>query len=347
MTYKTHSFGILFSKAARVLIVAFFSVLIFFTNYQSAYGAEKNWHINDYKASLSHIERSPELVARIDKAIANLPRGAKLKTEIDLHLWKLVVLAKLQETEMALGSESAGQVAAEIFDKYDREMYDSERHYGRTMYQVVESLVKTDQRDLSYDIIQHLRESVYDNPSDYLSYTIDRCLIEVYIETYDYKRALNVALSVLNNPNYRQVINERNYRTSLLNEIGFLYNRLGDGKNALTYLIHASQSFESQDLTPAQLLKVHTRSSGNRARSYLLLGEYEKAEKLAQVALEGGLELGEDYMIALGYRLTGSAAYHLGKYEKANIALEKGIKLAEKHNLIVMKKVLFLSLIHI
>ena len=320
------------------------SLLIMFTCILTSplsYAADKNWTITDYKDSLVHIDRSPELVLQIDRAIETLPKDAPQSTEIDLHLWKLVVLAKLQEANAATGLMTAGEVASEIYSTYDREMYDSEVHYGETMYQIVESLSKTDQRDISYDIIQNLRESVYDNPSHYLSYTIDRSLIEVYIETYDYRRALNVALSVLENPDYKVIDDAQNSRPSLLNEIAFLYNRLGDGQNALVYLDYAEKSFKKKNLTFTQRIKADARSAGNRARSYILLGQYERAEELGQVALDGGLQLGEEYMFALGYRLVGSAAYHLGKYDKANIALDKGIELAEAHNLVVMKKILF------
>ena len=312
-----------------------FSLTLFLAVPQSAHAVNKNWQIDDYKESLSGIERSPALIAAIDHAIDTLPKGTTLKTEIDLYLWKLVVLAKTQE------SDAAAELASEIYNKYDRKDYESERHFGATMFQIIESLAKTEQLDVSYDIIRHLRVNVYENPNDYLSYIIDQALIEVYIETYDYKRALDIALSVLYNPDYQSIPDIRNNRLSTINEIAFLYNRLGDGENALTYLQDAAELFEASNLTPKKLLKARTRSSGNHARSYLLLGEYEKAAEMADKALEGAIILDEDYMLALGYRLTGSIAIQKGNYNEALTLLEAGIDIAISDKLVVMKRPLF------
>jgi len=322
-------------KILHHLLAIFFIAFLTYSVPLPTFAAEKNWTLTDYKKSLNHIQRSPALVRAIDNALDKLPEGAKRKTEIDLHLWKLDVLVKLNQ------SVDAAKVASDIYTKYDRHMFNHEEHYGQSMYSIVESLAKTDQLDVSYKIIQNLRESVYNEPSDFLTYIIDKALIEVYIETYDHERALDVALSVLNNPIYAGLDDAKKSRPSLLNEVAFLYNRLGDGENALIYLAKASESFESQDLSPTQLIKARARSSGNRARSYLLLGMYQEAQDLARITLEGGETLGETYMIALGYRLMGSATFNLGEFEEANIYLKKGIELAEKHNLVVMKKPLY------
>ena len=322
-------------KFLHYFVAIFFVALLTSAAPTQTFAADKDWTYHDYKQSLSHIERSPALVRAIDNAIDTLPVGTTTKTEIDLRLWQLDILVKLNQPQ------AATTTASEIYTTYDRKMFDSEENYGRTMYQIVESLAKTDQLDIPYKIIQHLRESVYNDPSDFLTYIIDKSLIEVYIETYDYERALDVALSVLSNPTYEDIEYAKTSRPSLLNEVAFLYNRLGDGENALTYLALATDSFESQDLSPTQLIKARARSSGNRARSYLLLGMYAEAEDLARITLEGGQSLGEDYMIALGHRLMGSAAYKLGKFDAANISLKQGIDLAEKNNLVVMKKPLY------
>jgi len=312
---------------------------IFFAPAQISYAAEsgKAPTHEDYRKQLVNIKRSPKLVAAIEDVIDNLPPNTTITTEIELHLWKLVELAKLQQSEEAI------EFASEIYAKYDRDVYASDDHYSYSMLQIIEYLVKTDELDFSYKIIQDLREQVYSSPNHLLSYTIDKGLIEVYIETYDYQRALDVALSVLNNDEYNKLNKAQEDKTALLNEIAFLYNRLGDGNNALIYLDQAFDSFNGEDLTPKQRLKARARHSGNRARAMLLLGNYEETAKLGKVALDGGLELNESYMVALGYRLTGSAAYHMGANEKALNTLKAGINLAEKNNLIVMKAPLYLD----
>ena len=86
---------------------------------------------------------------------------------------------------------------------------------------------------------------------------------------------------------------------------------------------------------------IRDRNKGNRPRSYILLGEYEKADELAKEALTGAKKLGENYMLALGYRLTGSTAYHLGRYEEAKANLENGIKFVEENNISAMKRTIF------
>ena len=336
----------LLENKLTILFATIFSCLvaIFYSLYPNiAYGAEKDWTIQDYKNHYAEVQRSPELVQIIENEIENLPKGTEQKTEIDLYLWKLVVLASLQESGTKIESGiTAAQVASEIFQRYDRDVFESERHYGKTMYQIVESLSKTDELDVSYDIIRRLRESVYQNPSNYLSYTIDRSLVEVYIETYDYQKALDISLSILENDKYHDIKGIKNSTTSLLNEVAYLYTRLGDGENALVYLDRAEASFSpNNNLTDKRRLKARTRNRGNRARAYILLEEYEKADELAKEALTGAKKLDENYMLALGYRLTGSTAYHLGRYEEAKANLENGIKLVEENNISAMKRTIF------
>ena len=141
----------LLENKLTILFATIFSCLvaIFYSLYPNiAYGAEKDWTIQDYKNHYAEVQRSPELVQIIENEIENLPKGTEQKTEIDLYLWKLVVLASLQESGTKIESSiTAAQVASEIYQRYDRDVFESERHYGKTMYQIVESISKTDELD--------------------------------------------------------------------------------------------------------------------------------------------------------------------------------------------------------
>lgn len=322
------------SNTLSFFITVCFSLFILFTP-NTAFADKKNWDFSDYVDHLTHIKTSPALVIAIDDAINDLPHDGKLSTEIDLHLWKLVILSKINE------GKAAAEVAAEIHNQYDRDMYRDEVHYGRTMYQIVESLAKTDEINFSYEIIQHMRESVYENPSVFLEFMIDRCLIEVYIETFDYKRALDVSLFVLNHPDYRSIKNIESYRTSNINEVAFLYNKLGDGKNALPYIEMAEASLKNLELSPPKTKKAEARNSSNRARAYLHLGKNKEAEALGRGVLKASQELDEKYMIAVAYRVLGSATYRQQRYEEAIEFLEAGLALVEEHNIFIMKQPLY------
>jgi signal transduction histidine kinase/CheY-like chemotaxis protein len=325
-----------YRKIQKMVILLNLSFFIFTCLSPSiAFAEKKNWNVSDYKKQLSHIERSPALVVAIDDAIENLPSDAKTKTEIDLYLWKLVVLAKLNR------GQEAAEVAYKLQNGFERKAYRDEKHYGRTMYQIVESLVKTDEIAYSYRIIQNLRESVYESPNTFLEFIIDRALIEVYIETFDYKRALDVSLFVLNHPDYQSIADLDNYRTATINEVAFLYNKLGDGNNAIAYIERAEKSLKQSNYQGSKLLKANARNSGNRARAYLHLGKNEEAYALGQEVLKAGLELNEKYMIALGHRLVGTAAYREGNHEEALRSLEAGLDLVHEHNILIMKQPIY------
>ncbi len=301
---------------------------------QHALAAEKYLHAAEYKVLLNDVPRV-ELIQEIDKIIEDLGPDINSKVLIDLQIWKLQVLSKEGH------DEAAAELANYIFVNYDQDSFDSEQHYGRSMYQVVESLAKTNQRRVAYDIIQHLRESAYSNPSIYLNYIIDKSLVEVYIETHDYEQALDVGQKMLQNTGYQSIGYARKFNASLLNEVAYLYTQLGDGKNALKYLGLASEAFEEDGLSPEKLLKARARNSGNLGRSYLLLKDYTKAEEMGREALAGGIKLKEYNLISLGHRLIGCAAYRLGDFEKALEALEAGIQVAEAKNIVGMKKPLY------
>ena len=89
----------------------------------------------------------------------------------------------------ALGDISDTQLTADfayqIYEKYKREEYQTDIQYGDMMQQIVQAVAKTGQLDLAFEIVQSLRESVYQNPSVYLDFAIEKSLMEIYIETFD------------------------------------------------------------------------------------------------------------------------------------------------------------------
>ena len=302
---------------------------------ESAESAEANWTIADYKDYYNDLQRSPELLAAIDRSLAGLSADSPLITRVNLLLWKLDVLVPLTD------AGSASEFASGIFTAHQREDYASDKDFGDSMYQIVESLAKTSDQSVAYDVIQNLRESVYQKPSVYLNFTIDRCLIELAVENFDYRRALELTQAILNNPDYMAIEHVRERRAYLLNEITFLYNRLGDGERALDYVDQSLAAYQKKNLSPEQRIKVNAQASANRGRAFLLLGNYQQVEKMGLSALEGGKQLKQNYLIALGYRLIGSAAYNLGDYSKALSALGAGIELADAHGIETIKPALY------
>ena len=148
-------------------------------------------------------------------------------------------------------------------------------------------------------------------------------------------------LSILNNPNYSSIEIVRDWRPSLHTEIAFLYNRLGDGESALKYLSLGEESLDDRKWNPSDLLKAQALNFGNRGRAYLLTGKYDLVEPVGLEVLEAGKQLQQNYLIALSYRLLGSAAYNLGDYEKARPLLKDGIALSETHGIGTMQKFLY------
>jgi len=315
-----------FAYAKQIIVFFLLTVILTGTTFNTTAqtnDAQITLDVDALKADLAKFHRSPELVDQIDNIINTLGSETPTATRIELDLWKLKGLADVSDTQMA------ADFAYEMYQKYSREEFKSEIQFGDTMQQIVQAVTKTDNLELSFRIVENLRESLYQDPSAYLSFIIDKILMEIYIETFDYQRALDVELSILNNPEYMalDVVNE--WRYSLLNEIAFLYNRLGNGEKALQYLALAKEAFEQQTLHPADLAKVRALNFGNRGRAYLLIGDYVQAEKMGLAVLDAGDQLEQFYLKALGQRLVGSAAFHLGKDEKARRALTSGIALAE------------------
>jgi len=181
------------------------------------------------------------------------------------------------------------------------------------MQQIVQAVSKTEDIALAFEIIQQLRESLYQDPSTYLSFIVDKSFMEMV----------------------------RDWRYALFNEVAFLYNRLGNGNKALEYVDMSQAALEEISFHPADLTKARALSFGNRGRAYLLIGDYVQAKEMGVAVLETGEELEQHYLVALGNRIIGSAAFHLGDDELAFEALTKGIELAETHEIATMQKYLY------
>ena len=292
--------------------------------------------IQSLKTELEQFHRSPELVDEIDMLINTLGDDTPITARIELDLWKLKALTDID------AKQAAADFAYGVYQKYEREDYSSEEQFGDTMQQIVQVIAKTDDIDLAFEVIQKLQESLYHTPSTYLSFITDKIFMEIYITTFDYQRALNIELSILNNPDYFALEAVQEWRYFLLNEIAYLYNRLDDGEQSLEYLSLAREALEEEDsLSPAYLAKAKALNLGNRGRAYLLTGDYAQADEMGRATLEAGEVLDDSYLIAIGHRLIGSAAVHLGDYQKADEALTKGIELANAHGFEPMKKFLY------
>ena len=152
--------------------------------------------IQSLKTELEKFHRSPELVDEIDMLINTLGDDTPITARIELDLWKLKALTDID------AKQAAADFAYGVYQKYKREDYLSEEQFGDTMQQIVQVIAKTDDIDLAFEIIQKLQDSLYDAPSTYLSFITDKIFMEIYITTFDYQRALNIELSILNNPDY-------------------------------------------------------------------------------------------------------------------------------------------------
>jgi len=266
--------------------------------------------------------------------VAGLPDDTSIKKRIELDSWRLAAIPD-DETEMS------ANLARHMYKTYKRGDYASDEKYGRSLHEMVQAFAKTNNIDLAYDIVQNLRESVYHEPSIYLDYVIDLCLMEIYIETFDYKRALNLEIEMVNNQEYHSLPVFQSRKENLLNEIAFLNNRLGNGSDALKYLDLAKAEYESKDLQQKDLEKKIATNQGNRGRAYLLIGKYEEAEAMGKEVLKAGKKRKDSYMTTLAYRLMGSAHYNMGNYEEAEKNLKKGIALADEKKIATMQKFLY------
>lgn len=343
MNFKAYI--LLLSQPLLKCVVAFF--VFNFVAGPLAHAAELRGTYNNYdtlrnpydikalKDDLRHLTHSPELILELDKIISSLDSNAPKAFRVELDLFKLDVLSKIG------GSEDAADLAASIYANHPRDTFQSDKEYGDTMYQIVESLAKTDNLGISYDIIQKLRMSIYEKPDSYLSFIIDKSLIEVYIETSDYKRGLEIALSVLENPDYMSIDEIREWRPVAINEIAYLFNQLEDGENALLYLTEAAQLLETRSLSDKKLKKARALNFANRGRAYLLLHDYDQARQMGLKVANANKLLGQDSLTAVSLRLIGSSDYHQGLYVKAARELKAGIIIAERENSLSLRRPLY------
>lgn len=293
------------------------------------------YDIKVIKQQLHHLNRSPELIRQLDKIIDGLDETAPKIFRVELDLFKLDVLAKIGEVE------TAATLAQSIFTEHPRESFPSDIEYGDTMYQIVESLAKTGNLGIAYEIIQKMRMSLYNKPINYLSYILDKSLIEVHIETSDYKRALELTLSVLDNQNYMEIDEIQNWRPIAINEIAYLYTQLGEGENALIYLKEAAGTLETRALPLAKLKKARALNYANRGRAYLLIQDYDQARRMGLKVKDANEDLNQSYLSAVSHRLIGLSNYHTGRYESAAIHLKASIDLAEIENSLSLKRSLY------
>ena len=300
--------------------------------------APHNYDIATVKSELYPLLRSPELIVEIDKIIDSLDGAAPKMFRVQLDLYKLDSLAKIGEPS------TAAEHAAKIYADHPRESFPSDVEYGDTMYQIVESLAKTDNLGISYDIIQKLRFGLYDNPkNNYLNFIIKKSLIEVHIETSDYQRALNLALSVMNDPVFKDIQEINDWRPDAINEIAYLYNKLGDGENALIYLNEAAKALEAKDPSDKAVKKARALNFANRGRAYLLSGDFNQARKMGKKVQEANKALNQTYLTAVSHRIIGCADFLAGNYQSAAEHLKMGIGLAKNDNNLGLKRILFLE----
>lgn len=304
---RPHAIGIFMGRALRFGLFLLCALTLLFTSAAWAdtpiEDVKVTLNITELKQRLISFERSPELVGEIENIIAKLDPDAPVNVRIELDLWKLKALTDVSDTQLST------DFAYKMYKSYSRTDYASDEQYGDTMQQMVQAFSKTIDFDLAFEIVQTLRESIYNTPNAYLSFIIDKCLMEIYIETFDYQRALETEIFILNNSDYQSLDVYKAWKPSLYNEIAFLYNRLGNGDMALEYLEHAKKAYEEKGLHPVDYLKAEALNKGNRGRAYLLKGDYHRAEKMGHAVLEAGKKLEQNYVIALGYRLIGSASY--------------------------------------
>ena len=276
-----------------------------------------------------------ELITKIDSIIAGLDDSVPVTTRIKLDNWRLIALTDIIDTRVS------SDFAKELYKKYDREDYADDELFAKIMNDLIQALTKTLDLDICFEIIEDLRKAAYQNPNVYLDLMIDMSLMEIYIETFDYQHALDIELSILENPEYQTLKTFRDWKPSLYNEIAFLYNKLGNGEKAREYLKYAKTAYQELDIAPHKRLKAEANNNGNRGRSYLLDSRYAEAANMGEKVLTAGKKLNQKYVITLGHRLIGSAALHTEDYTKAKTALEQGIKVADEYHIATMKKSLY------
>ena len=293
------------------------------------------YDIEAIESALHPLHQSPEFIVELDKIIESLDETAPKMFRVELDLYKLDALAKNGHPSVAAAH------AAKIYADHPRESFSSDVDYGNTMYKIVESLAKTDNLDISYDIIQKLRFGLYDDPNNYLDFIVKKSFIEVHIETSDYKRALNLALSIIQDPVFMDIKEIRKWRPLAINEIAYLYNKLGDGESALMYLHEAAETLEGKDQSLKSVKKAWALNFANRGRAHLLSKNYTQAREMGKKVQDANKDLKQSYLTAVSQRLIGSADFLAGDYNAAARHLKAGISLAEDDNNLSLKRALF------
>ena len=307
------------------------------SGFATSLAVKYDYDIAKVKSELYLLNRSPELIVEIDKIINSLDTATPKMFRVDLDLYKLDSLVKIGDPSVA------ATYAAKIYANHPRDSFPSDVEYGDTMYQIVESLAKTDNLGISYDIIQKLRFGLYESPNNYLNFIIKKSLIEVHIETSDYQRALNLALAVINDPVFMDIAEIKEWRPDAINEIAYLYNKLGDGENALVYLNEAAKALETKDPSDKAVKKARALNFANRGRAYLLSKDFTQARKMGELVQAANKELNQTYLTAVSHRIIGCADFLAGNYQSAAKHLKMGIVLAKDDNNLSLKRILFLE----
>ena len=317
---------------------ALISLLLFFSLLQANAQADITKGVLDIDVVIDHIEdfqKASERLEEIDRIISTLDSSTDMEVRIELDLRRLVTLTDIGDTQ------NSTLFASKMHAKYTRSEFESDKLYADTMTKIIQAFAKTRNISSSYDIIQDMNEAFHHNPDPYLNYKIDKSLVEIYVESFNYQRALDVVLSMIDNKDYQSLPGYQKWKESLLNEAAFLYNRMGNAPKALEYLEYAKIEYESKEQRPRRLIKKVALNKGNRGRAYLLLGNYAAAKEMGYAVLEAGETLEQNYVIALGYRLIGSASYNLGEYDQALETLEAGIALADAKDIASMQTYLY------
>ena len=156
-----------------VFVVAVF-VLTLNTSLASADTDVPNWNAASIQEYFETYPKATERLEELNRIILSLDADTPTPIRIEFDLKKLVTL-----TDIANKQQSA-DFATEVFRKYPRSQFESDVQFADTMAKIVQALAKSQDVNLAYDIVQQMREIVYQNPDAYLSYKIDASLVEIY-----------------------------------------------------------------------------------------------------------------------------------------------------------------------
>lgn len=286
-------------------------------------------------AYLDTIDDLSTRLAVLDEYIAALDATSPMDAKISLDQERIVILANLGDARVA------SDFASTIYRKYDRTDFADDVAYGKFYFQLLRAFAKSVEISKAFQSIQMLREAIYEQPDVHLQYFIERALMEIYIETFSFDRAIETQLSIINNEQYQDIEDFKQWRFSLLNEIAFAYNKVGNGQKALEFLTVSREALGGENFSGAKLERALAMNDGNRGRAYLLIKDYEAALEMGYNVLAVGQKLGQHYPTGLGHRLVGSAALRLGDLETAEVHLREGIAVAELNNISILRDELY------